>query len=286
MIMHFLQPAYSTKEYLNSFKYKILYIPLDGALIKPEWVEAINLFDLIISPTEIGNSILKDNKVTVSVMVLPLYFKNEDLVLPQVVRNNKITFYHESNNSLYRKGIDLMYNGFVTAFKDRNDVELVIKSRTTYPGKISSNNIKFINHFIPKKDLKELWAKADIYIGLSRIDGVGMPILRMYAFKKPIVVLENKYSGANEFLKGNFVYKVKSFYNSFYNEGWLYDLKDNSLVSAEIKDISETLITAFEDFKEQKYKVDFDQEFYHKYSYETVMKQFSDLLLSAADKIK
>src|ERR1035437_3155476 len=140
----------------QSFKVKILIQPIDGTVFFPEFIKNMNLFDVIITPGMAGKKILQKNGVIIPIKVIPNYYKNnlfEKPIYQQIekyIPNDKIIFYHESSFDK-RKGIELMYEGFVRAFADSpsaNEVVLIVKD-------LPYNNFSFnINEDLKKQTIQ------------------------------------------------------------------------------------------------------------------------------------
>jgi len=234
LLVHFYDEKIIESEHFNSFKKKVLIQPIDGTILKKEVVEGLNKFDLIICPAEASKNIMTYNGVSVPIQVIPNYYKSsmfEKEICTDInkhIPKNKVIFYHESTFHP-RKGIELLYEGFIKAFSDTqfaDQVVLVVKDqpycKLTFkrieelkrqtiklqkqyekPAKI----IKF-STFLNENELKDLWSAADIYISLAKIEGFGIPMLRMFLMDKPIICLSNQNSGYNDFLSDNNSYMI------------------------------------------------------------------------------
>src|SRR6185369_4545530 len=139
--------------------------------------------------------------------------------------------YHESTFHP-RKGIELLYESYVKAFSDTKyakEVLLVLKDNAPNPRTFKVNEtlkrqtmklqkqykypasiIKF-STFLSNNDIKLLWLYADIYISLAKIEGFGIPMLRMSLLEKPIVCLENYLSGYMDYLNKDNSYLIPSY---------------------------------------------------------------------------
>lgn len=236
LLIHFYEHKLVENKCFDDFKLKILIQPIDGTSIKNKIIVGMNKFDLIICPAEASRNILINNGVTTKIIIIPNYFKS-DIFEKQVATNivnhlpltdNKIIFYHES--TLHpRKGIELLYEGFVKAFSDTTFADQVvliikdqpfstltfkriekIKRQTMLLQKQYKNPAKIIKFSadLTVDELKDLWAVTNIYVSLSKIEGFGIPMLRMFLYDKPIIALENENSGYNDYLNHSNAYLI------------------------------------------------------------------------------
>jgi len=227
LLLHFLDPSIVRHEEFKKFKKKILIQPIDGTIIKKDVVDLFNEFDLIISPANASRNILQENGVTTKIKIIPNYYDSSlfDSIKKQKIEKyipkDKFIFYHES--TLHpRKGIEFLYEGFVKAFSDTkhvNDVVLIVKDNLYNIGNFKkierlkretiklqkkytnpANILKF-SSYLNEEELKVLWEYTHCYATMAKIEGFGIPMLRFNLLEKPILCLNNKNSGYNDYLK-------------------------------------------------------------------------------------
>lgn len=251
LLCHFLDPDVMSKvDIFDTFKTKILIQPIDGTNIKSECIKAMNGFNLIITPASAGKKIMENNGVTSPIIVIPNFYKEDflkkDIFSPieNYIPTNKIIFYHESTFHP-RKGVELLYECFIRAFSnvhDFNNVALVLKD-------IPYNNLTFDKNEQLKRDairlqetyiytpeiikfsagldeseMKALWNKTNIYVSLAKIEGFGIPMLRMHLLNKPIICLRNQNSGYNDYLNDSNSYMIDTLQIDAEDEFmWLYE---------------------------------------------------------------
>lgn len=249
LLCHFINPIVVNNENFKTFKKKILIQPIDGTEIKRGVIKEFNQFDLIITPGKAGITILRNNGVTVPIKVIPNYYKEDiltsilDTKIKQIPKN-KIIFYHESTCHP-RKGVEIFYEGFIRAFSDTeyaDKVLLVVKdmpfNHITFDRieKLKRDMIKLqksyenpariikISQFCDWETLRKLWANCNIYVSPSKIEGFGIPMLRMAVLKKPIITLENYNSGYMDFLNKDTSYLIPTKQEIAPDEFmWLYE---------------------------------------------------------------
>lgn len=304
LLSHFIHPSLSKDENFKKFKYKVLIQPIDGTDMTKVIVKELNKYDLIITPAQAGLNIMKKNGVKTRIVVIPNYFKPEHLNLPENVKikgipEGKIVLYHESTFHS-RKGIEILYESYVKAFSDTlyaDKVVLVLKDMPfndlTFNRieKLKENTIKLqrrysnpaqivkISQYCNWETLQKLWSIADIYVSFAKIEGFGIPLLRMAALKKPIISLNNPNSGYVDYLTLDNSYlvpvkqkKAEDEHMNIYKPTTLWGIPT-------ISDTVKTLKQAVEDYVEGKEKI-VSKETLENMSYENVLKKYTSVLNS------
>jgi hypothetical protein len=68
-----------------------------------------------------------------------------------------------------------------------------------------------LSQFLDFDKMNYLWHRINCYVSFSSFEGFGIPLLRMAKLKKPIIVLENKYAGYNDFINSSNAIMIKSY---------------------------------------------------------------------------
>jgi len=233
LLCHFVHLPIVREEKFKQFKHKILIQPIDGTVIKKEFIDCFNEYDLIITPAQAGKNIMSENGVTTPIVVIPNYYKAE--ILDQIkscnikqIPDDKYVFYHESTFHP-RKGIELLYEGYIRAFSNTpnaNNVLLVVKdmpyNKLTFDRieKLKGEMMKLQKSFsrpariikisqdLQWETLQQLWYRADAYVSTAKIEGFGIPLLRFAYLEKPIVTLVNHNSGYMDYLNSRNSYLI------------------------------------------------------------------------------
>jgi hypothetical protein len=270
LLSHFVNPIIVKHENFKKFKKKILIQPIDGTSIKPEAIKCINQYDLIITPGLAGQRIMQLNGVIKPIVVIPNFYKDNifnkpiDIFIPELPKD-KIIFYHESTCHP-RKGIEYLYEGFIRAFSDTkwaDKVVLVIKdspfNEITFDKieRLKRETIKLqaqyknpariikISQALSEDTLKKLWYNTDIYVSLSKIEGFGIPLLRMAALGKPIIALDSTVSGYTDFLTPDNSYLIPTNLVTAEDEFmWLYKKDSKWSVPINIDGVQQALQSA------------------------------------------
>lgn len=251
LLVHHLHPEIINDETFNTFKRKILIQPLDGTNIKKEFVELINKFDLIITPSSAGKRILKENGVKQEIKVIGNFY-TEDLKIETKIDLSKsipelkqtpFVFYHESTLNK-RKGFKELCFSYLDAFSNTDNFDkvlLIVKgldSSHPYNKEIEKDKeeiflrqeyyknpakIVKISQYLAEDKLNALLQRSNCYVQFSQIEGFGIPLLKAAALEKPIITLDNQDSGYIDFLNRDNCYFVNSCKITKEHSFWLYD---------------------------------------------------------------
>lgn len=280
LLCHFLNPDVVKDPIFKKFKKKILIQPIDGTYIKEDVIELMNEFDLIITPGEAGKSIMKNNGVIKPIVVIRNFYKDSAVTKPMNLKikelpTNKILFYHESTCHP-RKGMAILYEAFVKAFSDTeyaNKVALIVKDsafneRTFQKNEdikkeiISLQNqynnpaqILKISQNLKEETLKRVWNKIDIYVSCAKIEGFGIPLLRMAVMQKPIIALDCPVSGYIDWLNKENSYLIPTKLVTAQDE-FMFLYKHNTQwgIPTDIDLVVKAFQTSLEDYLERKAK--------------------------------
>jgi len=123
--------------------------------------------------------------------------------------SNKFTFFYSFDyyGSIDRKNPYAVVDSFISAFGNRADVQLVIKSmfgemfafeEAPFIHYIKRyNNIKYIRGVVDKSEFLGLINASDCYVSLHRSEGLGIGMMEAMYLGKPVIV--TSYGGSMEF---------------------------------------------------------------------------------------
>lgn len=246
-LCHFMpQKAILQSTQFKQAKTRIIIQPIDGTVFTEQFVRDLNSFDWIFTPGSAGKSIMQINGVHTPIIVVPNYFKAELFEKPKLsvqqkrklskldnLLKGKFVFYHESTHHA-RKGTDFMYEGFVRAFGfdlHKLTSQVVLLSKDMPPNNVTyeqNEQIKArvkklhratktppqiykISQYLEPEVLKYLWQRANAYVGISHIEGFGIPHLRFAALGKPIIALQSELNGYCDFLNQSNSYLIPTY---------------------------------------------------------------------------
>lgn len=299
LLCHYLNPLIVNTDTFSLFKKKYLILPIDGTVLTKVAIDLINKFDGVITPATAGYKILKGSGVKIPIIIIPNYYK-EDIFNATTSSNihdmvkDKVVLYHESTG-LSRKGLKEMYDAYIKTFSDTNLVDKVVllvkDAEHKYPDHFEKESWKLeaiklqkrfkkpaqiikISETLDKDDLRSLWHRADIYVTFAKIEGFGIPMLRMAVLDKPIVCLDNKFSGYHDFLTYKNAYFIKCSQVESPNT-WLYS-KDSKWGNPMLDSSCDRLkLSVYNHLKGIKH---FGLEEKERFQFDTVLKQYLEVL--------
>lgn len=165
-------------------------------------INAINLLDVIFVASEWAKNVLIQNKVTTNIVVCPQGVDREiftDEYIPQP-KNDTYIFINIGKWEV-RKGHDVLYRIFNSAFSEQDNVELwMINSNPflnteqtqewidLYKNSKIGNKIKIFPRIKSQHDLAKLMQYADCGIFPSRAEGWNNEAVEMLSVGKPIII--------------------------------------------------------------------------------------------------
>lgn len=206
-------------------------------------VEQLNQYDEIWVTTRHVAEVLKNSGVTAPIVKTPpaldrgIYPEKTDHAPRKPFR---FLFVGEPH---FRKGIHFLMYGFIKAFPDVGEAELVIRSGDTPGWDVLREDIKFAAEWLPANDLRNLYAENDCYISASLAEGLGLPIAESILCGLPVCA---NYWGGHRDLLTDGGYFPLSFVESprpwtgapqFYTPGQKCAISDETAVAAAMRDI-------------------------------------------------
>ena len=207
----------------NFFKgrYTILFLVWESEYIAPELAENLNLFNEIWTTSAYCKSIFEKNYNN-PIIIVP---HPVEVALSPIEPQNKIEFFDKKkfsflflfsyHSSVERKNPFFLLNAFTTAFTNKDDVELVIKTvgASDYR-KVKKrllhrlpNNIKIQDTVLDKNNVNHLINECDAYVSLHHAEGFGLTLAEAMYLGKPVIA--TNYSGNTEFMNEDNSFLVK-----------------------------------------------------------------------------
>lgn len=214
----------ATLDTLHPIHRKIGVTIFETDRIPGHWVDPCNQLDEIWVPSEFNMKTFAESGVDSSRLrkvpyALDVEQLNEevactgDFPFPDDIRGFKFLYTCAFD---FRKGIDLLVQGYCSAFTDEDDVSLILKIyvpqwnedfdvvqyiRSVVPNGPHRPHILVIIEKLPREVLLSLYRSVDCYISTDRANGWGMPCMEMMAIGKPAVTIN--WSGSTEFMRSN-----------------------------------------------------------------------------------
>ena len=180
-------------------KIKVCYPVYDGSMPPLEWVDIINKnFDICVTPSDYCAHNLKRFGVNIDCFGLELiilmynFFNMKKIHLPKF----RFGCLSASEN---RKNLPLLIDSFSEAFKDCDDVELIVKTidrndifapvdelKRMVVGK--HKNITLITEFLSHQEISDLIASMDVYVNPQKTVGFYTTSIEMMALGHPQIL--------------------------------------------------------------------------------------------------
>lgn len=178
---------------------KIAYTMFESTLIPPDWIEPLQLADLVIAPSKFCQDAFQRRGIKSK--VVPLGYNPTAFYLDnKVPKRPKFTFLHFDAFN-HRKGWDLVFKAFTEEFRDDEPVELILKTvkeqlpfpilRSQYP------NIEIIKGSKSRDELRDLINSCHCFVFPSRGEGFGLTPLEALACGLPGIIPDG--SGMSEY---------------------------------------------------------------------------------------
>ncbi len=190
---------------------KVLYTMMENSqTLHKDYVEKLNMFNEIWVPTNYNKTICKNNGVHPEVKVMPLGV-DTDRYRPDI---KPFEFKFPLNGFVFisvfkwnhRKGWDILLKSFMEEFSNKDDVSLLIVSRTDvhhnrniilndFKNTMSGINkpdsemphISLYDKEIPERDMPSIYKRANAFVMISRGEGFGLPLIESAAVGLPVI---------------------------------------------------------------------------------------------------
>lgn len=202
----------------------VLMQPWEYGAIPEEWVDKIKNIDEVWTPSQFVKDMyivsgVPNNKVH----VLP-HGIDPGVFHPQVKPfplNTKKKFkFLYVGGGLYRKGIDLLVNSYLSCFSQNDDVVLVIKDSKIYAKQsiepsindakkiLNAAEIIYLDQDMSYDEMASLYKACDCYVHPYRGEGFALPVLEAMACGLPVIV--TKGGPTDEFVQNQFGWFIPS----------------------------------------------------------------------------
>jgi len=192
--------------------YKIIYTMFESTKIPDDWIDYLEMADLILVPSKWCADVFK--KSGIKTRVVPLGFDDKVFTYRdrELKREADKDFYFLHYNAFnVRKGFQEVFKAFVREFKKDEPVKLVLKTTLDYiPLPITKTqypNIIIKLGKVSDYELAEICYQADCFVFPSRGEGFGMTPLEAMGTGLPAII-PNAH-GLTEYFNPDFMYEVK-----------------------------------------------------------------------------
>jgi len=160
-----------------------------GWIVWEKWAgkEAYSDYDRLIAPTVSMERFFRKNKIR-NFTYIPYSLDFKEFDGREKIKNEKFTFFHPGGfGGVYnRKNTSIVLDAF--KILDNKDTQLIITSQKPLDEKyVNSENIKIIDKELSRKELLDLYHKADVVLLPSKWETVGLPILESISSGTPVI---------------------------------------------------------------------------------------------------
>ncbi len=264
----------------------IFFTMFEADRIPDKWVEYCNQADALIVPSQWCRKIFKGSGVKTPIYVVNLGTDDFETFDPPLDEDHPFRFLHY--NSFVegdQKGWELVLRCFINLFRNRQDVELVLKGRKHRWANDTRDlpyyhNIKYIIEDLPRNQLTELFRETHCFVYPSRGEGFGLPPIEMMAHGVPTIL--TKAHSMTEFSRYGIEIGTTGYCRSYY-VGRVWDSGIGRWVKPDVKELEKKMWEVFKNYSYYKKQALKNQKYIKKYfSVETMLENF----IKTVEKIK
>jgi len=188
--------------------YNIGYTMFEASSIPKLWVDCCNDMDEIWVPTEKNKTTFRLCGVKTPIFVVP--YGVDDNLFQHSKSNHSNFVFLAVGTYIDRKGWNVLFSSFISAFKDNKKVKLICKFDKTNPyiDKKNVDNIIVIDEKLDDTDMVNLYQAANCFVLPTRGEGFCLPALEAITCGIPVIITKD--SGYGDFLNNNNAWFIKS----------------------------------------------------------------------------
>lgn len=174
-----------------------------------DWLDCLKELDLLLAPSHFCKELFIEQGATVPIEVVPLGVDLETYkYIPRPIQKDKYTFLMLGTLTI-RKNPGYALSAFLDLFKDREDVELVLKTQDGTLGymQMPYKNVRIIDRRATQEEMNQYYADADCFLFPSRGEGFGLPPLEAMATGLPVIFSAN--TGMLDFADDKYGYPIR-----------------------------------------------------------------------------
>jgi len=159
------------------FGKRIAVTMFESTRLPEGWADALNRVDAVVVPAVFLVKIFRDAGVTVPIHVVPLGVDEAYMRVDRLPRGNRpYTFLAIADRGM-RKGWDLAWHAFRSAFGDSYRHKLILKCREGGMEHLKSgdDNVEIFRADLSVDEMAKLYARCDCMVFPTRGEGFGLP---------------------------------------------------------------------------------------------------------------
>lgn len=157
---------------------KRVAVTMFESTVLPEgWVENLNTCHAVVVPAAWVAETFRDNGVTVPIHVVPLGIDEAYFAVQRERRRDRPFTFLALGDRASRKGWDLAWHAFRSAFRNSSAVKLIIKCRDGGLENFASGdaNVEIMRADLTVEEMAELYLNCDCMVFPTRGEGFGLP---------------------------------------------------------------------------------------------------------------
>ena len=170
---------------------KRLAVTMFESTVLPEgWSDNLNRCGAVVVPATWVADVFRDNEVCIPIHIVPLGINKIYLRARRERRRSRPYTFLALGDRQTRKGWDLAWHAFRSAFGNRSDVKLIIKCRADGLEFISSAdaNVEILRTDLTHEEMAKLYVSCDCMVFPTRGEGFGLPPREFAATGGPVLV--------------------------------------------------------------------------------------------------
>lgn len=164
---------------------KIAVTMFESTVLPAGWCEWLNKFDEVVVPAHFLVQVFRDAGVCVPIHVVPLGVDDAYKQVQRLPRQDRPYTFLAIGDRNMRKGWDIAWHAFRSAFGDSSDHRLIIKcrdnglTRKTDRGReeltSADDNVEILRADLTVDEMAALYARCDCFVFPTRGEGFGLP---------------------------------------------------------------------------------------------------------------
>jgi glycosyltransferase involved in cell wall biosynthesis len=148
------------------------------------WMDTLEEFDAIWAPSRHVRDVLVASGAT-NVIYLPPPVALEDAPVKQSWQTSRPFRFLSVGEPHFRKGVHLLLAGYLAAFPNEGEAELVVKVSASCDWAPPRSDIRFLRERLSRSELGALFASHDAYVTASLGEGLGLPLAEAILARLP-----------------------------------------------------------------------------------------------------
>jgi hypothetical protein len=277
---------YKFSNFIEKDKINIGYTMWETDDLHEDFIKNIKELDLLFVPTKENKKVFKKYIDNVEVLPIPISYNNIALLDKNIKKeHNDIYKIYSIFSWSDRKGGMESIKAFDSAFELIDDVIFLIKVTNILKKELEHKikdlktrpKISIVSDFLDEQKINDIHFKMNAYFSMSKGEGWNLPLCDAALFGNQIISTHP--SGFTEYLKNNdMFYPIKTTKKNIKNSDFKYMTENQKWQEPSIKDASEKLLIAYDDYLEGNNTSDIKKQCLDVINYDNVLDIFFSTL--------